>query len=144
MKNKPTDIRYSPAHTWARLETNNKAIIGITDYSINNWTDIIAIRLPEKNQKINLDQPLGEIESEDNILTVISPVNGKVLSKNNDLFKNKNLILDEPYDDGWLLKIQITDPAELDSLLTRIEYENIIENEDDEQEIFDELFDENE
>lgn len=128
MKRKPPDIKYSSNHSWARLEGETEAVIGITDYLIKGWEYIVSIDLPKKGEKIKQDSSFAEIESEDNFLSIITPLSGKIIEINKDVLNNPQIILEEPYDDGWLIRIKLEDQDELDSLIDRTEYEELIED----------------
>ncbi|MEK7449862.1 MAG: glycine cleavage system protein H, partial [Planctomycetota bacterium] len=98
MKKKPIDLYYSENHLWIHLEDNKEAVLGVTDHLLANWHEIIHIDLPKKGKNITADTPLGEIESSDNLITLITPVNGKVLITNAACLKNPHTILTSPYE----------------------------------------------
>lgn len=142
-KRKPSDIKYSDNHIWARLEGEKDAIIGITDHAIKGWSEVVSVDLPKKGDKAKQDSPIAEIESEDHSLSVISPVSGKILAVNKEVAKHNSLVLEEPFEDGWLVKIRIDDISEFNTLLDRIEYEERIDGEDDDVDIYSANPDEN-
>lgn len=137
MRKKPIDIKYSSTHTWVRLESNGaEAIIGITDYLLRNWDNIISINLPKPDGEIEQDSPVGEIESEDDSEMIISPLSGTVIEINQDVVSNPALLLEDQYEDGWLIRIRVDDPSEFSSLMTRRKYESLIESEEEEKGLY--------
>ncbi|MCK5579089.1 MAG: glycine cleavage system protein H [Planctomycetes bacterium] len=128
---KPSDLYYSTTHIWIRLEENNEAYLGITDNVLNDWHEITQITLPKKGKEIEYNLPFGEIESTDNVLNLISPINAQVLAVNNNCRKNHGLVLNDPYDDGWLLKIKLADVSELNTLMNSDDYENLVDQEEE-------------
>ncbi len=148
-KHRPTDIKYSTTHTWVRMETEKDVLIGVTDTPFKGWSEVTSIDLPKKGIKVKQDMTLAKIESEDSLHSVISPLSGKILIINPELAKNPGLITEEPYDDGWLMKIRIEDPSELASLLERKDYEELVKEEEEEEaeagkEIFEEIIEDEE
>jgi len=138
---RPKDLYYSEAHLWLKLEEKNEVIIGVTDYLIRNMETVNSIKLPKAKGEIEQDAFFCEIDNDDGLTTLISPVSGKVLNVNNELLKNHQLLLEDNYDDGWLLKMKLSDPTEVESLISHDEYNEFIESElaesdeDDEEEI---------
>jgi glycine cleavage system H protein len=126
---RPKDLHYSESHLWIKLEENNEATIGVTDYLIRNIETINSIRLPKVKSIIEQDAFLCEIDTDDGLITLISPISGKILSINNTLLNNFNLLLEDNYDEGWLIRIKITDPSELGILISYDEYNEFIKNE---------------
>ncbi|MEW6026408.1 MAG: glycine cleavage system protein H [Planctomycetota bacterium] len=126
---RPKDLYYSETHLWLKLEEKNEAVLGVTDYLIRNIETINSIKLPKAKSEIEQDAFFCEIDTDDGLTTLISPVSGKVLEVNNDLIKNYGILLDENYDEGWLLRIKLTDPTEVESLISYDEYNEFIENE---------------
>lgn len=126
---RPKDLYYSETHLWLKLEEKNEAMLGVTDYLIRNMETMNYIKLPKVKEEIEQDAFFCEIDTDDGLTTLISPVSGKILSVNNDLLKNYNLLLEENYDEGWLLRIKLTDPTEVESLISHDEYNEFIESE---------------
>jgi glycine cleavage system H protein len=126
---RPKDLYYSESHLWVKLEENNEVTIGVTDYPIRNLESVNSIKLPKIKSTIEQDAFLGEIDTDEGLITLISPVRGKVLSVNGLLTKNYDLLLEDNYDDGWLIKLKLSDPSELEALISYDEYNEFIENE---------------
>jgi len=144
MKRKPADIKYSANHSWARLEGETEAILGITDHLLKGWEHINSIDLPKKGEKIKQDASFTEIDSEENFLTIVSPLSGKIIEVNREVLSNPKLLLEDPYDDGWLVRIKLSDHSEIESLIDRADYEELLEEleEDAGEEILEEPEDE--
>lgn len=138
---RPKDLYYSETHLWLKLEEKNEVVLGVTDYLIRNMETINSIKLPKAKSDVEQDAFFCEIDTDDGLTTLISPVSGKVLSVNNELLKNHQLLLEDNYDDGWLVRIKLSDPTEVEILVSHDEYNEFIENElaesdeDEEEEI---------
>lgn len=118
----PEHLRYHSAHGWVRL-AGNEATIGISDYAQDELGDIVFIQLPQPGHTIEAGRRFGEVESVKTVSDLIAPVSGEVLERNERLQETPELVNISPYGDGWLLVVRLTQPAELDDLLTAEEYE---------------------
>jgi glycine cleavage system H protein len=118
----PSDLRYTRSDEWVRVE-GDQATIGITDYAQDQLGDIVYIELPWDPQTLVQDEKFGDIESVKATSELISPVSGEVIKANEALKDSPELINDSPYEDGWMLVVKITNPAELDKLMSAAEYE---------------------
>jgi glycine cleavage system H protein len=118
----PADLKYTKSDEWVRVE-GNQATIGITDYAQDQLGDIVYIELPWDPQTLTSEDKFGDIESVKATSELISPLSGAVVKANEALKENPELINDSPYDDGWMLVVEIANPAELDSLLSAADYE---------------------
>ena len=125
---RPKDLYYSEAHLWLKLEEKNEVLIGVTDYLVRNMETINSIKLPKAKEKIEQDAFFCEIDTDDGLTTLIAPVSGKILSVNNDLLKSHQLLLEDNYDEGWLLRIKLSDPTEVEILISHDEYDEFIKN----------------
>lgn len=121
----PEDLRYSKEHEWVLVE-GNVATVGITDYAQDQLGEIVYVELPEVGEKVSKDDAFGVVESVKTVSDVYAPVSGTVLEVNDDLPGNPELLNDDPYGDGWMLKIEMSDPDELEDLMTAEEYERYI------------------
>lgn len=126
-KKRPDDVTYSEAHLWVRMEEFHTVLIGVTDYLIKDWDEVTELKLPEESETLEQNTPFGELISEIGSITLISPVSGEISEINPAVQKNPNLALEDPYEDGWLLKIHLNDPSELESLLDLDAYTEMIE-----------------
>ncbi len=124
----PEDIKYHKEHTWVKV-SGKKAIIGITDYAQEQLGDIVYIDLPEVDSEVEANTEMAEIESTKATSSVISPVTGVVIEVNEDLAESPEIINEDPYGKGWIAKVEIEDPSELDDLMDASEYTRFIEEE---------------
>lgn len=126
----PDDIKYHREHAWVRVEGKN-ATIGITDFAQQQLGDIVYVDLPEPDTEEDADSELCEIESTKATSPVISPVSGKVLEVNEDLGDSPEIINEDPYGNGWIVVIAMSDPSEVNDLMTRDEYEKFLKEEEE-------------
>jgi len=126
--NFPDELKYHKEHTWARIE-GKKAMIGITDYAQDSLGDIVYIDLPEIDSEIEANSEFSEIESTKATSSVIAPVSGTIIEINDDLEESPEVINEDPYGKGWIVKIQMTDPSEAANLLDSSAYEKFVEDE---------------
>ncbi len=108
----------------------NKAVIGITDFGQLHLGEIIDLELPEEGDEIEKDEAFGSVESSHGVVDLISPASGTVIAINEELLDSPDIINEDPYDEGWIIKIKLSDPEELEELLTPDEYEDIAANEE--------------
>jgi glycine cleavage system H protein len=126
----PDDIKYHREHAWVRVEGKN-ATIGITDVAQQQLGDIVYVDLPERDTEVDADSELCEIESTKATSPVISPVSGRVLEVNEDLGDSPEIINEDPYGNGWIVVIAMSDPSEVNDLMTRDEYEKFLKEEEE-------------
>lgn len=126
---RPTDLRYSPTHEWVRVE-GNVAIVGITDYAVEQLNDLVFIELPEVGQELTRETAFGEIESTKTVADLFTPVGGKVVEVNSSVIDDLDPITESPFGKGWLIKIEMSDPGELDALLDAGAYQKKIDAEE--------------
>lgn len=120
--NHPDNLKYSKTDEWVRVE-GDEAVIGITDYAQDQLGDIVYVELPwESGQDVAFEGKFGDIESVKATSELMSPLAGEVVSANEELKEHPELINDDPYDKGWMLRIKLTDPSQLDALLGVDEY----------------------
>lgn len=124
----PKDLKYHKEHTWVKVE-GSRALIGITDHAQEELGDIVYVELPERGSESEQDESFGTVESAKAISELFAPISGRVVDINEDLADQPELINDDPYDSGWLVEIEMSDPSELDSLLTADTYKKFIEEE---------------
>jgi glycine cleavage system H protein len=126
----PDDIKYHREHMWVRAE-GKKATIGITDYAQQQLGDIVYVELPEVDTEIDADSELSEIESTKATSPLVSPVSGIVAEVNEDLADTPELINEDPYGNGWLVVLDMSDASELNDLMGKSEYEKFLREEED-------------
>ncbi|MBP7310349.1 MAG: glycine cleavage system protein GcvH [Candidatus Cloacimonetes bacterium] len=119
------DLLYTESHEWVRVE-GDLAIIGISDFAQHELGDIVFVELPEVGTKVSSGEPCGSIEAVKAVEDLNSPVSGKVEEKNTDLEDSPDLINKSPYEDGWLIKVRLSNIDELENLLSALEYQKII------------------
>jgi len=126
----PDDIKYHREHTWVRVEGKN-ATVGITDFAQQQLGDIVYVDLPEAETEVDADSELCEIESTKATSPVISPVSGTVHEVNEDLGDSPEIINEDPYGNGWIVVITMSDPSEVNDLMNRDEYEKFLKEEEE-------------
>ncbi len=121
----PTDRRYTKEHEWVRVE-NNLSTIGITDYAQDQLGDLVYLDLPSSGTQVKQLDKLGEIESVKAVSDLYSPVSGEVTEINQEVVDRPELVNQSPYEEGWLVRLRLADPAEVDGLLTAEQYDELI------------------
>ena len=124
----PDDIKYHREHTWVRVE-GKRATVGITDYAQQQLGDIVYVDLPEAETEVDADSDLSEIESTKATSPVISPVSGTVVEINEDLADSPEIVNEDPYGNGWLAVLEMSDPSEINDLMRKEEYEKFLKEE---------------
>jgi glycine cleavage system H protein len=115
--NHPANLKYSQTDEWVRVE-GDTAVIGITDYAQDQLGDIVYIELPwDAGQPVAYEAKFGDVESVKATSELVSPVSGEIIQANEELKDHPELINDDPYDKGWMLKVKLANPAELDALM---------------------------
>ena len=128
MANVPEDLHYSKDHEWVRVE-GNIASIGITDYAQNSLGDVVYVELPKVGEDFAANESFGSVESVKAVSEVFSPVSGTVAEVNESLNDEPEKVNGDPYGDGWMIKVNMSSPGEVDSLLTAAEYEDFTKGE---------------
>lgn len=121
----PDDLKYSREHEWVLVE-DDVATVGITDFAQQQLGDVVFVELPGVGDKVTKDEAMGVVESVKAVSDVYAPVSGTVLEVNDDLPESTELLNEDPYGDGWMVKIQLGDRTDLDDLMTASEYEKWI------------------
>ena len=121
----PTDRRYTKEHEWVRVEDDLGAV-GITDYAQDQLGDIVYLDMPSPGTQVKQLDKLGEIESVKAVSDLYSPVSGEVVEVNQEITERPELVNQSPYDEGWLVRVRLADPAEVDSLLAAEQYDELI------------------
>ncbi|GCE26800.1 glycine cleavage system H protein [Dictyobacter alpinus] len=120
--NHPGDLKYSKTDEWVRVE-GDEAIIGITDYAQDQLGDIVYVELPwASGENIALEGKFGDIESVKATSELMSPLSGDVVSANEELKEHPEYINDYPYEKGWMVRMKLSDPSQLDALLNADQY----------------------
>ena len=124
----PEDLNYTREHEWTRQE-NGSLVVGITDYAQESLGEIVYVELPEEGAQISQSEAFGVIESTKAVSDLYAPVSGTVVEINDTVLDNPELINEDPYEDGWMIRIEVSHPEELKKLLTAEEYAAFIEEE---------------
>lgn len=119
------DLKYTKAHEWLKVK-GDKAVVGITDYAQAELTDIVFAELPEIGKEIKKGEELCVVESVKSVSEIYAPISGKVVNVNKKLDDSPETINESPYDDGWLVELEIKDKSEIDSLLDAESYKKMI------------------
>ncbi len=122
----PNEFRYTKEHEWIAVE-GQEARIGITEFAQHQLGDIIFVEIPQPGTKLETHQSLGVVESVKSVSDVYSPVAGEVLSANDDLSQAPDLINKDPHGKGWIVRLKLADPKEVEGLMTAGEYEKFLD-----------------
>ena len=124
----PEDNRYAKSHEYVHLE-GEIATIGITDYAQKELGDVVYVELPQVGSQLEAADDLGSIESVKAVSELFSPVTGEVVEVNEALADNPALVNTDPWGDGWMIRVRVSDATEIDELMTAEEYDEYIEKE---------------
>lgn len=122
----PDDLKYSKEHEWVRMD-GNIAQIGVTVFAQESLGDVVFVDLPDVGTEIGQFDKFGEIESVKAVSDLFSPVGGKIVATNPGAIDNPETVNSDPYGSGWLIKIEVADPAQLDELMDSETYESTLE-----------------
>ena len=120
--NIPRELRYTKEHEWVRVE-GGEVVVGVTDYAQGELGDVIFVELPAPGSKVTYMKPFGTIDAVKTVSDLFAPVSGEVTGINESLKDNPALVNKEPYAGGWMVRIRMKDPKEIDGLLTADDYE---------------------
>lgn len=124
------NLKYSKEHEWVEVIGDNKVRIGITDYAQHSLGDIVFVELPGVGDQAEADESMGTVESVKAVSDVYSPVSGEVLEVNEALEDDPEIVNNDPYGEGWMAIVELSDPSQLDGLLTAEQYEALIQEEE--------------
>jgi len=123
MANVPDNLHYSKDHEWIRVQGEN-AVIGITDHAQDQLGDVVYVELPKPGDVFAANESFGSVESVKAVSEIFTPVAGEVAEVNESLSDEPEKVNKDPYGDGWMVKLKMNKPSEVDSLLTAAEYED--------------------
>jgi len=129
----PEDRKYLDSHEWALLE-GNVVTVGLSDFAVKHLSDLVYIQLPEIGERVEQGERLGEVESVKAVSDINAPVSGEVVEVNSAVVERLDLITNDCYNDGWIVKIQVEDASEYQSLLSPEDYSSQLEKEEEEVE----------
>jgi len=121
MANVPQELKYTEDHEWVRVE-GDTATFGITDYAQGELGDVVFLELPSAGDEVQQHETFGSIEAVKTVADLFSPISGTVLEVNGDLEDSPETVNKDPYGAGWLVKVKVSDPAELDGLMNAEAY----------------------
>ncbi len=124
---RPENCRYLKSHEWARLD-GDTVTVGITDFAVNELSDLVFIDLPDVGASIDKGERFGEIESVKAVSDLYAPVSGEIVEVNADLADNVDAINDDPFGAGWMIKIKVSGDDPLAGMLTAAEYDAQVES----------------
>ncbi len=126
MSDIPSELKYSKEHEWVRVDDEGHAIIGITDHAQELLGDMVYVELPEVGTNVAVEDETGVVESVKAASDVYAPVSGEIIEVNEDLVDEPESINSDPYEAGWLYKIELANESDLEELLTADEYADLI------------------
>lgn len=129
MSNIPQELKYNKSHEWVKLENSNTVIVGISDHAQELLGDLVFVELPEVGQELTAGDECCVVESVKAASDVYSPVTGKVVAVNDELVDSPEQVNQQPYENGWLFKLEVTNKSELDNLINAEQYEAMLAEE---------------
>lgn len=124
--NNPSELKYTKEHEWLRLHDDGTATVGITDFAQGELGDIVFVEINEIGEELDQDEVFGTVEAVKTVSELFLPVQGTVVEFNEKLKDNPELVNEDPYGEGWMVKIKPSNPADIDALLSADEYGQII------------------
>ena len=128
-KPNPQDRVYSRDHEWAKDNGDGTVVVGITDYAQEMLTDIVFVELPPVGKKVAKGEPAAVVESVKSVSDVYSPVSGEVIDVNTKLETNPEIVNQDAFGDGWMVKMRLSDAGEIKTLLSAADYEQMLKEE---------------
>jgi glycine cleavage system H protein len=122
----PDDLRYHPEHDWARID-GDEATFGITWYAQDALGEVVFFEAPSVGSSVSKDESYAEVESVKAVSDVVAPLSGEIVAVNEKLAGSPETINEDPYGDGWLIRVKLTDPSEVDSLMDSSAYEGSLD-----------------
>lgn len=128
---RPDDLKYTETHEWLKINKKTKIItIGITDYAVAQLSDLVHIELPEVGDTLEAGQPFGEIESVKAVSDLFAPVTGEITETNEEVVNNLDTLGKDPFEEGWLIRVNVGNTTEIEGLMTRKEYDEFVRTEE--------------
>lgn len=122
----PKECKYTKEHEWIRPEPGNKGNMGLTDYAQSQLGDIVFLDLPAPGTQVEQSQKMGEVESVKAVSDIYSPISGQILEVNQTVIDEPALVNQDPYGNGWLVRLEISKPSELDALMDSDKYDELV------------------
>ena len=125
--NIPEDLKYTEEHEWVRAE-DNIAVVGITDFAQGELGDIVYLEIETLNCQIDSNEVFGTVEAVKTVSDLFMPISGKVIEVNPNIEDRPELVNEDPYGEGWIIKIEITEQSQIDKLLSSSDYKNLVDS----------------
>ena len=129
MANVPEDLQYSKDHEWIRV-SGDTGTIGITDHAQNSLGDVVYVELPKPGERFAAHESFGSVESVKAVSEIFTPVSGEITEVNESLQDEPVKVNADPYGEGWMIRVRLSNPGEVDSLLSAAEYEDFTKGEE--------------
>ena len=126
MSNVPSDLKYTEDHEWVRVESDGTATVGITDHAQKTLGDIVFVEMPQVAQKFEAGEPVGTVESVKAASEIFTPVGGEITAFNEDVSDSPETVNEDPYGDGWIYRIKLSNKSDLNNLLSPDAYAKLI------------------
>ena len=123
--NIPVDLKYTKDHEWVRIE-GNEAIVGITDFAQSELGDIVFVEVDTEGEILDAEEVFGTVEAVKTVSDLFMPFKSEIISFNSHLDNSPELVNSDPYGKGWMIRVKIIDPSDIDSLLTSDDYKELI------------------
>ena len=123
--NIPAELKYTKDHEWVRIE-GNEAVIGITDFAQSELGDIVFVEVETEGETIESEEIFGSVEAVKTVSDLFMPLSGEVLSFNSELEDAPEVVNSDPYGEGWMIRVKISDKSEVDTLLSAEQYKDLI------------------
>lgn len=129
MSHIPNELKYTQTHEWVRVEENGEVVIGISEHAQDLLGDMVFVELPELGRKLDASEECAVVESVKAASDIYAPVSGEVIAINEELADSPELVNSDPYGDGWLFRIKMTDGSDIEELLSASDYQHAIDDE---------------
>ena len=126
MSEVPADLRYTPEHEWIRVE-GDKAIIGVTDYAQDALGDVVFVDIPELGKRVTVGETVTEVESTKSVSDIYAPLEGEIIEINQELDDSPELLNGDPYGEGWIFILKLSETTSTESLLSAKDYRELVE-----------------
>lgn len=131
MSKVPEELRYTQTHEWVRLEEDGSVVVGVTEHAQSQLGELVFVDLPDVNGKVSASDEVCVVESVKATSDIYAPVSGRITEINEDLEEAPSLVNSDPYGDGWLFRLDPSDPDELEDLLDANDYAEYLETDED-------------
>lgn len=129
MSNIPNELKYAPTHEWVRLEENGEVVVGISEHAQDLLGDMVFVELPEVGRYLDASEECATVESVKAASDIYAPISGEVIAINEELEDSPELVNSDPYGDGWLFRVKLSDATDLEELLSANDYQEAIDEE---------------